>query len=315
MKITARIPSIKEITVDVPSNITVAELKRILCERLKIEQDLTKLLANGIPLQENQKVSKIKLKSKKLEIDYLWSRQLILWGEDGQAKLGKSNVLIAGAGAIANEAAKNLAMLGIRNFTIIDYDKVEVSNLSRMVFFDKSDAGKPKSKVEPKNVREKLLEEVIKEHYGRPLGVLELARELPAIHSLVQFSPWLGFQEKVDKEWRLIAEAGAELINVARLTLDTFPQLEQKYQTADSSLTREDIVARIIQNELDLLWNDWKSLLIAQLPKVKVWKEREAETHYERELVRPVLTDGKGGRTSTKMRRALEAMQSEGDEE
>ena len=57
MKITARIPSVKEIIVDVPSNITVAELKRILCERLKIEQDLTKLLANGIPLQENQKVS------------------------------------------------------------------------------------------------------------------------------------------------------------------------------------------------------------------------------------------------------------------
>ncbi|MCW4043159.1 MAG: ThiF family adenylyltransferase [Candidatus Bathyarchaeota archaeon] len=155
MKITARIPSVKEIMVDVPSNITVAELKRILCEKLKIEQDLTKLLVNGIPLQENQKVSKIKLKSKKIEIDYLWSRQLILWGEDGQAKLGKSNVLIAGAGAIGNEATKNLAMLGIRNFTIIDYDKVEVSNLSRMVFFDKSDAGKPKSKVLAKKLHNK----------------------------------------------------------------------------------------------------------------------------------------------------------------
>jgi molybdopterin/thiamine biosynthesis adenylyltransferase len=152
LKITARIPSVREIVVDVPSNITVAELKRILCEKLKIEQDLTKLLANGMLLKENQKISKLKLNSKKLEIDYLWSRQFILWGEDGQAKLGKSNVLIAGAGAIGNEAAKNLAMLGIRKFTVIDYDKVEVSNLSRMIFFDKSDAGKPKLENLPLNV-------------------------------------------------------------------------------------------------------------------------------------------------------------------
>jgi molybdopterin/thiamine biosynthesis adenylyltransferase len=141
--------------IDVPSNITVAELKKILCKRLKIEQDLTKLLTNGIPLKENQKISKIKLKSNKLEIDYLWSRQLILWGEKGQVKLGNSNVLIAGAGAIGNEVSKNLAMLGIRKFTIIDYDRVEVSNLSRMVFFDKSDAGKPKSKVLAKKLHNK----------------------------------------------------------------------------------------------------------------------------------------------------------------
>ncbi|WP_455369220.1 ThiF family adenylyltransferase [[Eubacterium] cellulosolvens] len=155
MKITARIPSVKEIAVDVPSNITIAELKQILCEKLKIEQDLTKLLVNGIPLKENQMISKIKLKSKKLEIDYLWSRQLILWGGDGQAKLGKSNILIAGAGAIGNEIAKNLAMLGIRKLTIVDYDKVEVSNLSRMIFFDKSDAGRPKSKILAKKLHNK----------------------------------------------------------------------------------------------------------------------------------------------------------------
>ncbi len=155
MKITASIPSVKEVTVDVPSNITVAKLKQILCKKLKIEQDLTKLLIDGIPLKENQKISKIKLKSKKIEIDYLWSRQLILWGENGQAKLGKSRILIAGAGAIGNEAAKNLTMLGIRKFTIVDYDKVEISNLSRMIFFDKSDAGKPKSKVLAKKLHNK----------------------------------------------------------------------------------------------------------------------------------------------------------------
>ena len=155
MKITARIPSVKEIIVDVPSNITVAELKQILCKKLRIEHDLTKLLVDGLPLKENQKISKIKLKSKKLEIDYLWSRQLILWGENGQAKLGKARILIAGAGAIGNEAAKNLTMLGIRHFTIVDYDKVEISNLSRMVFFDKVDAGKPKSKVLAKKLHDK----------------------------------------------------------------------------------------------------------------------------------------------------------------
>jgi molybdopterin/thiamine biosynthesis adenylyltransferase len=56
-------------------------------------------------------------------------------------------VLLAGAGAIGNEVAKNLAMLGLGQLSIVDRDVVELSNISRMIFFEASDLGKNKAEV------------------------------------------------------------------------------------------------------------------------------------------------------------------------
>jgi molybdopterin/thiamine biosynthesis adenylyltransferase len=147
LKVSAGIPSVRDVEVDISPKATVAKLKQTICAKLSLEPDLTRLLLDGQPLRETSKLYKLQLESKKLEIDYFWSRQMILWGEQGQARLRDSKVLIAGAGALGNETVKNLAMLGVRHFTIVDYDTVEVSNLSRMLFFDKTDFGKPKSKV------------------------------------------------------------------------------------------------------------------------------------------------------------------------
>jgi len=147
LKVSARIPSVREIEVDVSPNITIARLKKVICAKLSLEGSITRLLLDGKPLRENSRLSSLKLGSKTLEVDYFWSRQMILWGEEGQARLTNSRVLIAGAGAIGNETAKNLAMLGVHHLTIVDYDVVEISNLSRMLFFDGRDFGKPKSKV------------------------------------------------------------------------------------------------------------------------------------------------------------------------
>ena len=147
---------------------------------------------------------------------------------------------------------------------------------------------KEQLQIKPKTVREQLILDVIREHYGRPLGVKEIAKEVPELYHLIQFSPWLGFQEKIDREWRDIAELTAIMIEVAREILDTFPsKMMEKHQNAENSLTREEIVSAIIRDDIDYLWNDWKSTLIAQLPKVKVWKERQAETFYEQGLMAP----------------------------
>ncbi|MEM3380646.1 MAG: ThiF family adenylyltransferase [Candidatus Bathyarchaeia archaeon] len=147
MKVTAKIPSVKKIEFEVTPKITVDKLKRLICERLGLEPNLTKILLDGKPLKENTPLSKYKRRSLNFEVDYLWSRQLILWDTKGQAALNRSKVLIAGAGAVGNEVAKNLAMLGVGRLIIVDYDTVEVSNLSRMIFFSKEDSGKPKSTV------------------------------------------------------------------------------------------------------------------------------------------------------------------------
>ena len=80
-------------------------------------------------------------------VDYLWARQMILWGKDGQSRIRDMSVAIAGAGAIGNELAKNLAMLGIGRQVIIDYDRVEESNLNRAIFFREEDIGRNKAEV------------------------------------------------------------------------------------------------------------------------------------------------------------------------
>jgi len=59
----------------------------------------------------------------------------------------EATALIAGAGALGNEVAKNLAMMGVRLIVIIDRDTVEVANLTRSVFFRESDHGRLKSQV------------------------------------------------------------------------------------------------------------------------------------------------------------------------
>jgi molybdopterin/thiamine biosynthesis adenylyltransferase len=80
---------------------------------------------------------------------------LLLWGLDGQRRIRDSSVLLAGAGAIGNEVAKNLAMLGVGRIIIVDRDTVEMSNVSRMVFFEKSDLGKNKAEVLARKIHRK----------------------------------------------------------------------------------------------------------------------------------------------------------------
>ncbi|MCL1471005.1 HesA/MoeB/ThiF family protein [Argonema antarcticum] len=77
---------------------------------------------------------------------------LIDWWD--QEKLKAAKVLVAGAGALGNEVLKNLALVGIGNITVIDFDTVSITNLTRSVLFRESDVGLPKVEV----ARQRILE-------------------------------------------------------------------------------------------------------------------------------------------------------------
>ncbi|MDH3365052.1 MAG: ThiF family adenylyltransferase [Thermoplasmata archaeon] len=62
--------------------------------------------------------------------------------------ISQTKVLMVGAGALGNEAGKNLALSGFRNITVVDMDTVAVSNLSRCLFFRESDAADERFKAE-----------------------------------------------------------------------------------------------------------------------------------------------------------------------
>ena len=51
-----------------------------------------------------------------------------------------ARVLVAGAGALGNEVVKNLALFGVGHIYIVDFDRIELSNLTRSVLFREDDA-------------------------------------------------------------------------------------------------------------------------------------------------------------------------------
>ncbi|HEX5702651.1 MAG TPA: ThiF family adenylyltransferase [Pyrinomonadaceae bacterium] len=73
-----------------------------------------------------------------------YERQKGIQGWD-QTLLQKARVLVAGAGALGNELIKNLALLGIGKILVVDFDRIEISNLSRSVLFRDADVGYPKA--------------------------------------------------------------------------------------------------------------------------------------------------------------------------
>jgi adenylyltransferase/sulfurtransferase len=78
--------------------------------------------------------------------------RLIPWWR--QDRLASSRVLVVGAGALGNEAIKNLALLGVGTILVIDLDEVEPSNLARSVLFRMGDSGASKARVAGARARE-----------------------------------------------------------------------------------------------------------------------------------------------------------------
>ena len=65
-------------------------------------------------------------------------------GEVGQARLLAARVLVVGAGGLGCPALSFLASAGVGTLAIVDYDRVELSNLQRQILYRVSDIGREK---------------------------------------------------------------------------------------------------------------------------------------------------------------------------
>tara|TARA_B100000614_G_scaffold112902_1_gene101274 strand:+ start:120 stop:863 length:744 start_codon:yes stop_codon:yes gene_type:complete len=71
----------------------------------------------------------------------------------GQIKLKRLKILIIGAGGIGSPVALYLARAGIYEFGIVDYDKINKSNLHRQVLFNQVDLGEKKVFITKKKIQ------------------------------------------------------------------------------------------------------------------------------------------------------------------
>ena len=66
-------------------------------------------------------------------------------GEAGQVKLLAARVLVVGAGGLGSAAISYLAAAGVGHIGVVDYDRVELSNLQRQILFEQGDIGRLKA--------------------------------------------------------------------------------------------------------------------------------------------------------------------------
>lgn len=75
-----------------------------------------------------------------------YARHIVLReiGGGGQARLKAASVLVIGAGGIGSPAIQYLAAAGIGRITVVDDDRVDLSNLQRQTLFGTDDVGRAK---------------------------------------------------------------------------------------------------------------------------------------------------------------------------
>lgn len=75
----------------------------------------------------------------------IFSRNELYWGKDAQALLAKKHVAIFGLGGVGGFCAEMLARAGVGELTIVDFDKVSVSNINRQLIALNSTVGEDKA--------------------------------------------------------------------------------------------------------------------------------------------------------------------------
>ena len=83
----------------------------------------------------------------------IFERSIGLLGEDNFNLIQDKTIAIFGLGGVGGTALEALARTGFQHFIIVDFDKVDVSNLNRQILYTIKDIGK--SKVEA--ARERIL--------------------------------------------------------------------------------------------------------------------------------------------------------------
>lgn len=62
-----------------------------------------------------------------------YDRQILAFGDEGQQKISKTCIGVVGLGGTGSHIAQSLAYLGVENYILVDDDRVELTNLNRLV--------------------------------------------------------------------------------------------------------------------------------------------------------------------------------------
>lgn len=84
----------------------------------------------------------------------MFDRTIALLGKDNYQKLKKSNILILGIGGVGGYTIEALVRSGIENITIVDFDKIDITNINRQIIALNNNIGNNKTEEWKKRVLE-----------------------------------------------------------------------------------------------------------------------------------------------------------------
>jgi molybdopterin/thiamine biosynthesis adenylyltransferase/DNA-binding transcriptional regulator YhcF (GntR family) len=129
-----------------------APFQRKTKRTIKLEPSKEEPDGDGLaPIRVSASTEKL-IRIPNLRRDRLGTFDFISWWE--REKVRAAKVMIVGAGALGNEVAKNLALMGVGNLLILDFDVIEAANLSRSVLFRDRDRDRPKAEIAAARLRE-----------------------------------------------------------------------------------------------------------------------------------------------------------------
>lgn len=125
-----------------------------------------------------------------------YQRQIMSFGEEGQERLKKAHIFIAGAGGLGSPISLYLAVAGIGTITIVDMDRVDRTNLNRQILHSDRDIGRKKTasaeeklqEINP-DIRVHAIDELIDETNvsrlaGNALGIVDAMDNYPTRYLL-----------------------------------------------------------------------------------------------------------------------------------
>ncbi len=83
-----------------------------------------------------------------------FARTSLLYGQEAMDKLRQSHVLVIGLGGVGGHAVEALARSGVGTLTLVDDDKICLTNLNRQLFATRSSIGRDKVTVAAERIRD-----------------------------------------------------------------------------------------------------------------------------------------------------------------
>jgi molybdopterin/thiamine biosynthesis adenylyltransferase len=150
-------------------------------------------------------------------IEQRFARQCLMFGELGQRKIESQHVGFVGLGGMGSQVAQGLAYLGVRRHLLVDDDRIDETNLNRVVGSSAQDIGRLKVDV----ARDQIMKINPK---AEVLTVPENLRTHRAIELLVDCSVIFGCVDHDGPRLVLTELAAAYEITLFDLASEIFPQ-------------------------------------------------------------------------------------------